>query len=77
MIKKLYRNKVQHLNKINCGDTKIQINAYEEILPNGVKYIAAYRKEGTMLNTDAFFCSKGSLFFSWVIIEIVQRIADF
>ena len=61
--KKIVRNKVKHMDKINCGDAKMQINAYEEILPNGVKYIAVYRKEGTMFNTDAFIVPEDHFFF--------------
>jgi len=61
--KRIVRNKIKHLHKINCGDIEIQINAYEEILPNGVKYIAAYRKEGAMLNTDAFIVPEDHFFF--------------
>jgi len=61
--KKISRNKVKHLHKINCGNRKIEIIAYEEILPNGAKYIAAYRKDGTMLNTDAFIVPENHFFF--------------
>ena len=61
--KKIVRNKVKHLHKINCGNVEIEIDSYEEILPNGVKYIAVYRKEGTMLNTDAFYVPKDHFFF--------------
>ena len=60
---KIVRNEVKYLHKINCGDSEIQINAYEEILPNGVKYIAAYRKEGTTLNTDSFIVPENHFFF--------------
>ena len=39
-------------NKINCGQDVFETNSFEEILPNGKKYIAVYRKEGTMMNSD-------------------------
>ena len=61
--KKIVRNKVKDLYKINCGNLEIQVDAYEEILPNGVKYIAAYRKEGTMLNSDPFIVPQDHFFF--------------
>tara|TARA_Y100000590_G_scaffold381420_1_gene450572 strand:- start:183 stop:911 length:729 start_codon:yes stop_codon:yes gene_type:complete len=61
--KKIERNKIKDLQKINCGNLQIQVDAYEEILPNGVKYIAAYRKEGTMLNSDAFIVPEDHFFF--------------
>ena len=34
-----------------------------EELPNGVKYIAVYNKEGTMLNTDKFIVPDENYFF--------------
>ena len=61
--KKIVRNKIKNLNKINCGNVEVEINAYEEILPNGVKYIAVYRNEGTMLNTDVFIVPENHFFF--------------
>ena len=61
--KKIVRNKVKDLYKINCGNLQIQVDAYEEILPNGVKYIAAYRKKGTMLNSDSFIVPEDHFFF--------------
>ena len=49
--------------EINCGNTKLDTNAYEEILPSGVKYVAVYRKKGTMINTDKFIVPKDHYFF--------------
>ena len=57
------RNKVNILTPINCGDQVIEPDVYEEILPNGIKYLAVYRKNGTMLNTDKFVVPKNHLFF--------------
>ena len=61
--KKIVRTKINNIDKINCGDTELEINAYEELLPNGVKYLAVYRKEGTMLNTDEFVVPENHFFF--------------
>jgi len=36
---------------------------YEEILPNGKKYIAAYNKAGTLQNTKKFKVPKNHFFF--------------
>ena len=36
---------------------------FEETLPNGKKYIAVYRKEGTMKNSDKFIVPKNHYFF--------------
>jgi len=60
---KIVRNKIKDFNRIYCGDIEIEIDAYEEILPNGIKYIAAYRKVGTMQNTDAFIVPDNHFFF--------------
>ena len=60
---KIVRTKIKNLDKLNCGNEEIEVNAYEEILPNGAKYIAAYRKEGTMQNTDIFIVPENNFFF--------------
>ena len=60
---KVVRKKIKHINKINCGNLELEVNAYEEILPNGVKYISVYRKEGTILNTDTFIVPEDHFFF--------------
>jgi signal peptidase I len=41
----------------------LNVNAFEEILPNGKKYIAVYNKEGTMQNTDKFIVPNEHYFF--------------
>ena len=61
--KKIIRNKIKNLSRVNCGSEEIEVDAYEEILPNGTKYIAVYRKEGTMLNSDAFIVPDNHFFF--------------
>ena len=48
---------------VNCGNQLLDINLYEESLPNGIKYIAAYRKDGTMINTDKFIVPEDHYFF--------------
>jgi len=60
---KVIKKKIEIKNKIYCGNEIIEANFYEEILPNGTKYIAVYKKEGTMLNTDEYFVPKGHYFF--------------
>ena len=61
--KKIPRNKIETTININCGNQILETNAFEEILPNGKKYIAVYRKEGTMKNTDKFIVPNGHYFF--------------
>ena len=53
----------------------LNVNIYIETLPNGLKHLAAYNKEGTFQNSKKFIVPI-IIFFYWVIIEIVQKIAD-
>ena len=61
--KKIKRSKIGNSTKINCGNEILNIDAFEETLPNGKKYIAVYNKEGTMQNTDKFFVPDEHYFF--------------
>ena len=49
--------------KIHCGNLKIDTLFFEETLPSGKKYIAAYNKEGTMKNSDKFIVPDDHYFF--------------
>ena len=60
---KILRNKIEITISINCGNEILNVNAFEEILPNGKKYIAVYNKEGTMQNTDKFIVPNEHYFF--------------
>ena len=60
---KIQRNKIEKFDNVNCGNEILNVNAYEEILPNGKKYIAVYRKENTMQNTDKFIVPDKHYFF--------------
>ena len=48
---------------INCGDEVVDIEFYEEILPNGKFYVAAYRKNGSMKFSDKFLVPENHFFF--------------
>ena len=61
--KKIKRRSIKITKEINCGKEPINVNAFEEILPNGKKYIAVYREDGTMMNTDVFVVPDGHYFF--------------
>ena len=68
--KNLYLNDVKILKKrvissikTICGNEKLDAVYFEETLPNGIKYLAVYRKEGTMMNTDKFLIPKNHYFF--------------
>ena len=60
---KIERNKIQITTIINCGEEILNVNAFEEMLPNGKRYIAVYRKDGTMQNTDKFIVPNEHYFF--------------
>ena len=51
---KIQRSKIKINNSINCGNEILSVDTFEETLPSGEKYIAVYRKEGTIQNTDLF-----------------------
>ena len=61
--KKIKRNKIKITININCGNVILNVNAFEEILPDGKSYIAVYNKEGTMQNTDKFIVPDEHFFF--------------
>ena len=61
--KKIHKTKVNILKKIYCGNEIFNAEAYEETLPNGNKYIAVYRKDGTILNTDVYVVPDEHYFF--------------
>jgi len=60
---KVNKKKVKQSIVINCGYENIESDFYEEILPNGIKYLAAYRKDGTMINSDKFIVPANHYFF--------------
>ena len=57
------KNKLKISLKINCGNEILETDVFEETLPNGVKYIAVYRREGTMKNSDRFIVPENHYFF--------------
>jgi len=57
------KKKIDNLFVINCGSQTIDVDFFEETLPNGKKYISVYRKDGTMLNTDEYFVPESHYFF--------------
>jgi signal peptidase I len=60
---KIKKEKLNISIKINCSKQNVQSDFYEETLPNGTKYIATYRSDGTMKNTDKFLVPKNHYFF--------------
>ena len=60
---KIVKRQVETSLNINCGGEIFEVDTYEETLPNGTKYLAVYRKEGTMVNTDEFIIPSEHYFF--------------
>lgn len=60
---KIKKEKMENLTNVNCGNKIINANFFEETLPNGKKYMAVYRNNGTMMNTDKFIVPENHYFF--------------
>ena len=60
---KIKRSKINSVMNINCGNETLNVEFFEETLMNGTKYLAAYKKEGTLMNTDKFVVPDKHYFF--------------
>ena len=60
---KIEKRQVETSLNINCGGEILKVDVYEETLPNGTKYLAVYRKDGTMINSDEFIVPNDHYFF--------------
>ena len=60
---KIEKKQVETSLNINCGGEILKVDVYEETLPSGAKYIAVYRKDGTMINSDKFIVPNDHYFF--------------
>ena len=49
--KKIERKEVNNSSEIYCGNEIMKVTSFEEVLPNGIKYLTAYRSSGSMINT--------------------------
>ena len=60
---KKIKREIQNLEtKVYCGNFILKSNTYIETLPNGVKYLASYNKEGTLKNTQKYKVPKKHYF---------------
>ena len=48
------RDEVASTKLIRCGKFKLETKSFIETLPNGIKYLAVYKKRGTLQNTKKF-----------------------
>ena len=51
---KIRRDEVESSEVIRCGKFKLETKSFIETLPNGTKYLAVYKKRGTLQNTKQF-----------------------
>ena len=51
---KILRDEVETTKVIRCGNFKLETKSFKETLPNGVEYLAVYKKRGTLQNTKQF-----------------------
>ena len=60
--KKIKRIETKHSETIRCGNINFDTRTFIETLPNGVEYVAAYNKNGTLQNTKIYKVPKGHYF---------------
>ena len=60
---KIIKKEIENSSSIYCGNEILRTDFFEETLPNGKKYVAVYKKDGTMRNSDKFLVPKGYYFF--------------
>ena len=59
----IIRKELKIVEEIRCGSTNIIAKAYEETLPNGLKHVAVYNKNGTTQNSDKYIVPSNHYFF--------------
>ena len=59
----ILKSRISKNDKIFCGNQKIDVDTFEEILPNGKKYISVYLKDYSFKNSDPFEVPDDHYFF--------------
>ncbi len=59
----ILRTKISEIDKIYCGNETIQVNTFQEKLPNGINHTSVYLKEYSYQNSDIFTVPKKHYFF--------------
>ncbi len=57
------KSRISKNNKVFCGNNTINVNTFEEKLPNSVTYISVYNSDFTMQNSDKFIVPEKHYFF--------------
>ena len=60
---KIEKRKISNSINIYCGNENIDVNFFQETLPNGRSYTAVYRNDGTMVNSDLYIVPQNHYFF--------------
>ena len=59
----IIKSRILSKKKIYCGSKELEVFTFEEILPNGKKFITVYSKNFTFQNSDIFNVPKNHYFF--------------
>ena len=59
----IIKTKIKKNFKISCGDEILNVDIVKEKMPNGVEYIVAYKKEGSIMNTSQYVVPESHYFF--------------
>ena len=59
----ILKSKISENDKIYCGDRKIDVFTFEELLPNGKRYKSVYSKTFPFQNSDVFNVPENHFFF--------------
>ena len=59
----ILKSRISKNDKIFCGNETIDVDTFEEILPNGKKYISVYLKDYSFKNSDPFEVPEDHYFF--------------
>ena len=57
------KSRISQNDVIFCGNKKIEVFSFEELLPNGKKYLSVYLKDYSYQNSDIFTVPKDHYFF--------------
>ena len=59
----IIKTKIKKNFKISCGNEILDVDVVKEKMPNGVEYIAVYKKEGSIMNTSQYVVPESHYFF--------------